>query len=65
MKAADARKLIGQKVSIQKRYSGIIDHGIILGVQGRNVEVDFYGMTDWLWLPDCVITPTSEENLDG
>jgi len=64
MKAAEARKLIGQKVSVQKHHSGIIDHGIILSVQGRNVEVDFYGMNDWLWLPDCTIKPIAAE-LEG
>jgi hypothetical protein len=60
MKAAEARKLIGQKVYVRKRHSSIPQHGTILSVKGRNVEVDFYGMTDWLWLPECVITPTSE-----
>jgi hypothetical protein len=60
MKAAQARRLIGQQVSVRKCHSGITQHGIVLSVKGRNVEVDFYGMTDWLWLPDCVITPTSE-----
>lgn len=65
MKAAEARKLMGQKVSVLKHYSGIIDHGVILSVQGRNVEVDFYGMTDWLWLPDCTIKPIGDENSDA
>jgi hypothetical protein len=48
MKVAEVRKLIGQKVSVQKRYSGITDCGVILSVKGRNIEVDFWGMTDWL-----------------
>ena len=65
MKAAEAKKLIGQQVSVRKRYSGITQNGIVLSVKGRNVEVDFYGMTDWLWLPDCVIKPTSEGGADG
>jgi hypothetical protein len=56
--------LIGQKVTIQRRYSGIVDHGTILSVKGRNVQVDFMGMTDWLWLPDCIITPIPETTND-
>jgi len=60
MKVSEVKKLIGQKVSIRKRYSGITDYVIILSVKGRNVEVDFYGMTDWLWLPDCIIKPLPE-----
>jgi hypothetical protein len=60
MKVSEVKKLIGQKVSVRKRYSGITDHGIILSVKGRNVEVDFYGMTDWIWLPDCIIKPLPE-----
>ena len=60
MTAKEAKKLIGQKVAIRKRYSGIVDHGTILSVKGRNVLVDFMGMTDWLWLPDCIITPIPE-----
>jgi hypothetical protein len=60
MKAAEVKKLIGQQVSVRKRYSSITQRGIVLSVKGRNVEVDFMGMTDWLWLPDCVIKPTSE-----
>jgi len=48
MKVSEAKKLIGQKVSVRRRYSGITYPGIILSVKGRNVEVDFYGMTDWL-----------------
>ena len=65
MKAAEARKLIGQQVSVRKRYSGITQNGIVLSVKGRNVEVDFYGMTDWIWLPDCVIKPISEGGFDA
>ena len=57
MKVSEVKKLIGQQVSIRKRYSLITERGTILSVQGRNVEVDFLGMRDWLWLPDCVITP--------
>ena len=57
MKAAEVRKLIGQKVSVRKRYSGITDYGVVLSVKGKNVEVDFWGMTDWLWLPDIQIVP--------
>ena len=57
MKVAEVRKLIGQKVSVRKRYSGITDYGVILSVKGQNVEVDFWGMTDWLWLPDIHIVP--------
>jgi hypothetical protein len=64
MKAAEARKLIGQEVSVRKHHSGIIATGIILSVEGRNVKVDFYGMTDWLWLPDCTIKPIVAE-LEG
>jgi hypothetical protein len=63
MKAAEARKLIGQKVFVRK-HSGITSYGVILSVQGRNVEVDFYGMSDWLWLPDCTIKPIAAE-LEG
>ena len=61
MIAKEAKKLIGQKVAIQRRYSGIVDHGTILSVKGRNVQVDFMGMTDWLWLPDCIIRPISDD----
>jgi hypothetical protein len=43
MTAKEAKKLIGQKVTIQRRYSGIVDHGTILSVKGRNVLVDFMG----------------------
>jgi ferredoxin-fold anticodon binding domain-containing protein len=64
MTAKEAKKLIGQKVTIQRRYSGIVDHGTILSVTGRNVLVDFMGMTDWLWLPDCIIRPTPEATND-
>jgi hypothetical protein len=64
MTAKEAKKLIGQKVTIQKRYSGITDCGVILSVKGRNIEVDFWGMTDWLWLPDCIIRPTPENTND-
>ena len=60
MTSKEARKLIGQKVSVRKRYSGIVDCGVILDVKGRNVEVDFMGMTDWLWLPDYIIKPILE-----
>ena len=60
MKVSEVKKLIGQKVSNRRCYSGIIDHGIILSVKGRNVEVDFHGMTDWLWLPDFIIKPLPE-----
>ena len=63
MTAKEAKKLIGQKVTIQRRYSGIVDHGTILSVKGRNVQVDFMGMTDWLWLPNCIITPTPESTV--
>jgi len=68
MKVSEVKKLIGQKVSVQKGYSGITDHAIILSVKGRNsalaeVEVDFHGMTDWLWLPDCIIKPLPEVTL--
>ena len=65
MKTAEAKKLIGQQVSVRKCYSGITQNGIVLSVKGRNVEIDFLGMTDWLWLPDCVITPTSEGGFDA
>ena len=66
MKVAEARKLIGQKVSVQKRYSGITDCGVILSVKGRNIEVDFWGMTDWLWLPDVHIVPiTTPEDTEA
>ena len=51
-------------MSVRKRHSGITSHGVILSVKGRNVEVDFYGMTDWLWLPDCTIKPIAAE-LEG
>ena len=60
----EVKKLIGQKVTVQRRYSGIVDYGIILNVKGRNVEVDFYGMRDWIWLPDCIIKPTPETTHD-
>ena len=61
MKASAVKKLIGQQVSVRKCHSGITQNGIVLSVKGRNAEIDFYGMTDWLWLPDCVIEPTSED----
>ena len=60
MKASEARKLVGQKVSVRKLYSGIVEHGIILDVKGRNIEIDFYGMRDWIWLPDCIVKPISD-----
>jgi len=60
MKAAEARKLTGQQVSVRKCHSGITQRGIVLSVQGRNVEIDFYGMADWLWLPDCIIKPLDD-----
>jgi len=60
MKVSEVKQLIGQKVSVQKCYSGITDPGIILSVKGRNVEVDFHGMTEWLWLPDCIIKSLPE-----
>lgn len=60
MKVSEVKKLIGHKVSVRKRYSGITDHGTILSVKGRNVEVDFYGSSEWLWLPDCIIKPLPE-----
>jgi len=65
VKAAEARKLIGQEVLVRKRYSGIVDRGVIVDVRGRNVEVDFWGMRDWLWLPDVVISlaPPREESI--
>jgi hypothetical protein len=59
MKASEAKKLVGKKVSVRRRYSGITQTGIVLGVRGRNVEIDIMGMKDWLWLPDLVITPVS------
>ena len=61
MKASEAKKLIGQKVSVRKLYSGITEHGTILDVKGRNVEVDFYGMRDWLWLPDCIVKAIADD----
>jgi len=60
MKVSEVKKMIGQKVSVRRCYSGITDYGIILSVKGKNVEVDFHGMTDWLWLPDCIIKPLPE-----
>ena len=60
MKVSEAKKLIGHKVSVRKRWSGITDCVTILSVKGRNVEVDFYGSRDWLWLPDCIIKPFPE-----
>jgi hypothetical protein len=56
MKASEARKLIGQEVLVRTRYSSIVERGVILDVQGRNVEIDFWGMRDWRWLPDVVIS---------
>ena len=60
MKVPEVKKLIGHKVSVRRCYSGIIDYGTILSVQGRNVEIDFHGSRDWLWLPDCIIKPFPE-----
>jgi hypothetical protein len=65
VKASEARKLIGQEVLVRKRYSGIVERGVIVDVRGRNVEVDFWGMKDWLWLPDVVISlaPPRKESI--
>jgi hypothetical protein len=65
VKAAEARKLIGQEVLVRKLYSGIVERGVIVDVRGRNVEVDFWGMRDWLWLPDVVISlaPPREKSI--
>ena len=60
MKVPEVKKLIGHKVSVRRRYSGITDYGTILSVQRRNVEIDFHGSRDWLWLPDCIIKPFPE-----
>ena len=60
MKVSEVKKLIGHKVSVRRCYSGITDHGTILSVQGRNVEIDFHGIRDWFWLPDCIIKPFPE-----
>ena len=60
MKVSEVKKLIGHKVSVRRRYSGITDHGTIVSVQRRNVEIDFYGTRDWFWLPDCIIKPLPE-----
>lgn len=63
MKASEAKKLIGQEVFVRKRYSSITERGTVLSVKGRNIEIDFFGMRDWLWLPDVVIqVPPGEES---
>jgi hypothetical protein len=66
MKASEARKLIGKRVKYRKidRYSQYIGDWrevLILQVDGRNLEVDFYGMTDWLWLPEIQVVPLDNE----
>jgi hypothetical protein len=65
VKASEARKLIGQEVLVRKRYSGIVERGVIVDVRGRNVEIDFLGMKDWLWLPDVAVSlaPPREESI--
>ena len=65
MKASEAKKLVGQKVSVQKLHSGIVEHGIVLNVKGRNAEIDFYGMRDWIWLPDCIVKPIRDSDFNG
>jgi hypothetical protein len=51
----EAKKLIGKEVRCQKRFSSMVSKGIVLDVQGQNIQIDFYGMHDWLWLPDIFI----------
>jgi hypothetical protein len=53
--AGEAKKLIGKEVKWRRKFSAISDKGIVLDVQGRNIQIDFHGMYDWLWLPDILI----------
>lgn len=65
MKVSELRKLIGKQV----KASRLSPHYIyppktytVLGVEGRNLYVDHYGMTDWLWIPDYHFKPVQEED---
>lgn len=51
----EAKKLIGKEVRWQRKSSPLVSKGIVLDVQGQNIQIDFYGMHDWLWLPDILI----------
>jgi len=56
MKAKEARLLIGKEVEWVEGEcpwrGGLVRKGIIREVTGRNVRIDFFGTTDWKWLPD-------------
>ncbi len=58
MNTTQARKLIGKQVTWLDTYCPkrgyAVRFGVILDVQGRNVQIDQCGMTDWKWLPDMV-----------
>jgi hypothetical protein len=56
MKAAERKKLIGQKITWEfahDRHRGtyLIAHGIVVDVKGKNILL---ADGDWKWLPDMI-----------
>lgn len=51
LKAAEARRLIGQEVRWRSIYSGWTSAGLVHEVRGKNIHIG----ADWQWLPDIQI----------
>jgi hypothetical protein len=59
VKASELRKLKGKQVQawrLSRDYIYPPTTVTVLDVQGRNVLVDYHGITDWLWIPDYRFT---------
>jgi hypothetical protein len=74
MTSKEAKKLIGRAIKYTRIYKAYAhwNYATVLGVEGKNIEVDEMGMRDWLWLPDVhivpiapEIAPTNEKDLGG
>lgn len=51
----EAKKLIGKEVKICWRFISAFDRGMVLAVRGKNIQIDFHVMREWIWLPDILI----------
>jgi len=58
MKASEAKKLIGKKVTwvdtICPKRGGLVRFGVLIEIRGKNAFMDQCGFTEWKWLPDLV-----------
>lgn len=50
-----AKQLIGHEIQYRKKHSSIVNCATIRGVSGKNILIDEFSATDWLWLPDVTM----------